>query len=159
MTDDLGEDVRRTTHNGFADDRRPKTDDAFSVHALTDITGFGLIGHLREMLLASENVAAEIHASRIPLLDGAMDCVRSRYIPGGLNANRDFAECVVTYEDLVPDDLRTLMFDPQTAGGLLVAIAPNTAASLVEALKRCGVPAQEIGQFTPAQEKLIHLVW
>ena len=152
------DDARRATHDALADDRRPTTDDRFPVHALTDITGFGLIGHLREMLLASKNVAAEIHASRIPLLDGALDCVRAGYIPGGLNANRDFAECVVTYDDAVPHEWRTILFDPQTAGGLLAAVAPDAAADLVEALESAGVPAKEIGHVTATPKPLIHVV-
>ena len=152
------DDARRATHDALADDRRPTTDDRFPVHALTDITGFGLIGHLREMLLASKNVAAEIHASRIPLLDGALDCVRAGYIPGGLNANRDFAECMVTYDDAVPHEWRTILFDPQTAGGLLAAVAPDAAADLVEALESAGVPAKEIGHVTATPKPLIHVV-
>jgi len=97
----------------WASDERLTTNDEFSIHALTDITGFGLIGHLREMLLASENVAATIRSSQIPLLEGALDCVRAGYIPGGLKANREFAECLVHYEDGVADDLKTILFDPQ----------------------------------------------
>src|SRR6185437_5102018 len=61
--------------------------DGFPVHALTDVTGFGLIGHLREMLLASKDVSARLQASAIPLLEGALDCVRAGHISGGLNAN------------------------------------------------------------------------
>ncbi len=87
---------------------------------MTDVTGFGLIGHLREMLLASE-VSANISAGRIPVLEGALECVRAGYIPGGLKNNRDFAECLVEYDEGVPDDLRALLFDPQTAGGLLIS--------------------------------------
>ena len=69
----------------------------FAVHALTDVTGFGLIGHAREMALASK-VSLRLRAGRIPLLEGALDCVRAGHIPGGLKANREFAECVVGYE-------------------------------------------------------------
>src|SRR5581483_3059567 len=70
----------------------------FPVHALTDVTGFGLIGHAREMAIASQ-VSLRIHIGRVPLLPGALDCVRAGYIPGGLKANRDFAECVASYEN------------------------------------------------------------
>src|SRR5208283_413949 len=66
----------------------------WSVHALTDITGFGLIGHAREMALAS-NVSLVFESARIPVLEGALDCIHAGYIPGGLKANRDFAECLV----------------------------------------------------------------
>src|SRR5579862_1574352 len=69
----------------------------FRVNSMTDVTGFGLIGHAREMVLASE-VSLEFYASRIPLLEGALECVRAGYIPGGLKNNRDFAECSVEYD-------------------------------------------------------------
>src|SRR5215813_3458392 len=94
----------------------------FQIHAATDITGFGLIGHLREMAKGS-GLSAVINAAAIPLIDGALDCVKAGFIPGGLNANREFAECLVGYDDGVSQDVRTMLFDPQTAGGLLLAVA------------------------------------
>src|ERR1700739_1251962 len=110
------------------------------VHAMTDITGFGLIGHARELALAS-NVSLRISASRIPLLDGALECVRAGYAPGGLKANRDFAECVVSYQDGIPEEVKTLLFDPQTAGGLLIALAADDVHELAKALTTAGVAA------------------
>jgi selenide,water dikinase len=142
--------------NGFkADDRRPTTEDTPAIHALTDITGFGLIGHLREMLLASENVSAEIYASAVPLLDGALECVRAGHIPGGLIANRDFAECVVGYDEGIPDDMKTILFDPQTAGGLLISVHPKAADHLTESLQAAGIPAAEIGEIGPQRKPLV----
>ena len=126
----------------------------WSVHALTDITGFGLIGHAREMALAS-NVSLSIHAGNIPVLEGALECIQARYIPGGLKANREFAECVVSYEDSVPDDVRTLLFDPQTAGGLLISVAADRASALMAALAAAGVPTAEIGEVLPSAKPLI----
>ncbi len=133
------------------------TGDGFPVHALTDITGFGLIGHLREMLLASNGVSAHIHAARVPVLEGAMECIRAGHVPGGLTANREFAECLVTYDEDVSDDLRTILFDPQTAGGLLAAVSPESAGALVKALQAAGVPAREIGEVTAAAKATIHV--
>jgi selenide,water dikinase len=130
---------------------------ALPIRALTDITGFGLIGHLREMLLASENVSAEIHAESIPLLEGALDCVRGGHIPAGLNANRDFAECVVTYDDDVSDELRTILFDPQTAGGLLMSVAADSAHGLAASLEAAGVAATEIGCVMPLTKPLVQV--
>jgi selenide,water dikinase len=127
----------------------------FAVHALTDITGFGLIGHLREMLLASDNVSAEINTGDIPLLKGALDCVHAGHIPGGLKANRDFAECVVEYKAGVPDELKTILFDPQTAGGLLIAIGSNHSDDLRNALNAAGVPAVEVGEVKTGNKPLI----
>jgi selenide,water dikinase len=128
---------------------------AIPIHALTDITGFGLIGHLREMLLASKNVSAEIHAEQIPLLEGALDCVRDGHIPGGLNAIREFAECVVNYDSALPDELKTIMFDPQTAGGLLISVRTDHAAELTKGLRNAGVPIAEIGEVLSGSRPLI----
>jgi selenide,water dikinase len=140
-----------------ANDRRPTTNDGFSVHAMTDITGFGLIGHLREMALASNNISVRIHASRIPMIEGALECVRSGHIPAGLKANREFAECVVQYEEGIPEDLKTILFDPQTAGGLLISIAATAAAELQRALSQSGVPALDIGEVLPLAKRLIEV--
>jgi len=137
----------------LANDQRPTTSDAFAIHAMTDITGFGLIGHLREILLAS-NVSAEIHATRIPLLAGALDCIRAGHIPGGLKNNRDFAECLVEYNEQVPEDLRTILYDPQTAGGLLIS-TPDSSLAL--ALTAGGVPAVEIGEVLPLAKPRIRV--
>jgi selenide,water dikinase len=128
----------------------------WSVHALTDITGFGLIGHAREMALAS-NVSLVFQSAKIPVLEGALDCIRAGHIPGGLKANRDFAECLVSYDPSVPEDTRTLLFDPQTAGGLLISVSATNAAMLTDALLGAGVSAVEIGQVTGATKPLIRI--
>jgi selenide,water dikinase len=126
------------------------------VHAMTDVTGFGLIGHAREMALGS-NVSLEIEAARLPLLSGALECVRAGYIPGGLNANREFAECVVEYYGDVEGDLKTILFDPQTAGGLLISVEGASAERLAGDLNAQGVPAVQIGQVNPKAVKLIQV--
>ena len=140
-------DQRRTSNDRSSNDQSP-------VHAMTDVTGFGLIGHAREMALAS-NVGLRVRASSIPVLEGALDCVRAGHIPGGLNANRDFAECVVGYEEGIPDDLKTLLFDPQTAGGLLVSTAAEDSLDLLGALQAAGVSGVEIGEVQHASKPLI----
>ena len=126
----------------------------FRVHAMTDVTGFGLIGHAREMAMASE-VSLRLHTNRIPLLAGALECVRAGYIPGGLKNNRDFAECGVGYGHGVPEDLRALLFDPQTAGGLLISAAPEDSAQLTRSLDAAGVSAVEIGDVLVRTKPLI----
>jgi selenide,water dikinase len=150
--------VKTTAHVGTAALGRPveqsSTAHPFSPHAMTDITGFGLIGHLREMLLAS-NVSAKLSASKIPILEGALDCIRSGYIPGGLKNNRDFAECLVEYAPDIPEDLRTLLYDPQTAGGLLISTPDRQA--LARALTEANVPAVQIGEVRPAAKPLISI--
>jgi selenide, water dikinase len=132
------------------------TSGPYRVNAMTDITGFGLIGHVRELALASD-VSVRISASRVPLLEGALDCVRAGYIPGGLKANRDFAECVVSYEDEIPEEVKTLLFDPQTAGGLLIAVTADDASSLIKAMTSAGIAAVEIGQVIPATKPVINV--
>jgi selenide, water dikinase len=124
------------------------------VNAMTDVTGFGLIGHAREMALAS-NVSLRLRASGIPLLPGALECVRAGYIPGGLNNNRDFAECVVAYEDGISEDLKAILFDPQTAGGLLISVSSKDSEKLTHSLKAEGVPAVQIGEVTERIKPLI----
>ncbi len=140
--------------NSAANDPLPATNDRFAVHAMTDITGFGLIGHAREMALAS-SVSLRIHASRVRLLEGALECVRAGCIPGGLKANRDFAECVVNYESGIPEEIKTVLFDPQTAGGLLISAAAQDSVELVRALNSAGVAAVEIGEVRTSAKPLI----
>jgi selenide, water dikinase len=118
----------------------------FRVHAMTDITGFGLVGHARELALASD-VSIRISAGKLPLLEGAKECVRAGYIPAGLKNNREFAECLVEYDDGVPEDVRALLFDPQTAGGLLISTPDG--ALLTRALGEAGVAAVQIGEILP----------
>jgi selenide,water dikinase len=129
----------------------------FTVHAATDVTGFGLIGHAREMA-AGSGVSLRIDSAKVPLLEGALDCVRAGFIPGGLKNNREFAECLVGYEANVPEEIRTILFDPQTAGGLLLSVARSDADSLLAALNNAGVPAVEIGEVLPHGKPLIEVV-
>ena len=126
------------------------------VHALTDVTGFGLIGHAREMALAS-NVGLIFDSAKIPTLEGALECIRAGFIPGGLKANRDFAECLVGYADGVPEEIRTLLFDPQTAGGLLISVDAAHARVLMQALEQAAVLVNEIGEVVAPGKPLISI--
>jgi selenide,water dikinase len=126
----------------------------YAVHGMTDITGFGLIGHARELALGSE-VSLRLHAGRVPLLEGAVECARAGYIPGGLKANRDFAECAVEFGGSIADEIKTLLFDPQTAGGLLISVAASDTEKLRGDLQRNGVSAVEIGEVVPRTQPLM----
>jgi selenide,water dikinase len=128
----------------------------FAVHAATDVTGFGLIGHAREMAVGS-GVSLRIDSSKIQLLEGAMDCVRAGLVPGGLKNNRDFAECLVSYDPNIPEEIRTILFDPQTAGGLLLSVARADTKTLLTALTDAGVPAVEIGEVLPPGKPVIRV--
>jgi selenide, water dikinase len=131
-----------------------RTSAGIPVRSLTDITGFGLIGHAREMALAS-SVSLQFRLHQIPVLEGALDCIRAGNIPGGLKNNREFAECVVAYEEGIAEDLKTMLFDPQTAGGLLISVAPDHAPELLRNLQAGGVPAVEIGEVLAETRPLI----
>jgi selenide, water dikinase len=102
---------------------------ACEVHGCTDVTGFGLIGHAREMALAS-GVTLEIDAATVRFLPGALDYARQGALPGGLKNNREFASAAVEIvRDLAPE-VENLLYDPQTSGGLLIALAGGAAARL-----------------------------
>jgi selenide, water dikinase len=94
----------------------------------------------------------------VPLLPGALECVRAGFIPGGLKANREFAECTVGYEDGIPEEIKTMFFDPQTAGGLLISVAAEDASDLQRALTAASVPVARIGGVRPAAKPLIEVI-
>ncbi len=113
---------------------------ANGAHAATDVTGFGLLGHLHNMLAAS-GVSAEIDAASVPLLAKAADLAASGAIPGGTKRNREALTDTVRFDAAVPETIRVLLFDAQTSGGLLIAVPPNRADSLLAALKNEKTPA------------------
>jgi selenide,water dikinase len=115
------------------------------VHACTDITGFGLAGHASEMGRASGCVLA-IDVDAVPLLPGSLDLVE-RNTPGGGRTNQAHFSAGIDIARQNSDSRRIqLMFDPQTSGGLLVAVAPAAANEAIDALTRAGVPAQPVGE-------------
>jgi len=128
----------------------------FVVHAATDITGFGLIGHVREMALGAK-VSVRIAARQVPAIPGALQSIRAGYIPGGLNANREFAECTVRYSGELEPEIKTLLYDPQTAGGLLLSVPSESAHGLIGALQLAGVLAVRIGEVIPKSDCLIEV--
>ena len=130
------------------------TSGGFAVRAMTDVTGFGLIGHLREVARGS-GVSVRLFASKVPLLEGALECVRHGCVPAGLKANRGFAEGCVEYADDVPEEVRTLLYDPQTAGGLLISVAAKDSERLIAQLRDAGVNGVEIGEVVEKQKPMI----
>ena len=129
----------------------------FDVHAMTDVTGFGLVGHAREMALGS-GVSLRLRASAIPLLPGVRECVARGFIPGGLHSNREFAAGCVECDPAVPEELSTVFYDPQTAGGLLVSVSSTHADTLIKELQASGIAAAEIGEVLPRSKPLIHIL-
>ena len=133
------------------------TSTRYRVHGMTDVTGFGLIGHARELALAS-HVSLRLYAASVPLLPGAIECVRAGHVPGGLKANREFAECLVEYGEGITDELKTLLFDPQTAGGLLISLAADDAEELVWELEALGLPAARVGDVETSRKPIIRVL-
>jgi selenide,water dikinase len=123
------------------------------VNAMTDITGFGLMGHGREMAVGS-GVTLVIEATSVPQIFGAMEAIRFGAIPGGLISNREFAECMVAEAEgsRIEEDLRKLMYDPQTSGGLLISVAQGDAAELFASLRSARIPAAKIGKVLAQQD-------
>ena len=128
-----------------------------SVHAATDVTGFGLLGHAREMAEGSA-VSMRIDHRKIEYLPGARESAGRKFFSGGLKNNREFLEGRVRFAPSVSEELRALLFDPQTSGGLLVALAPESANRAVEAFRQRGVPARLIGEVLPQQSTPIEVI-
>jgi selenide,water dikinase len=126
------------------------------VHAVTDVTGFGLMGHGREMAIGS-GVMLEIDTGRVPKLEGALDAIRMGAIPAGLHSNRDYAECIVAADETsaISDEVRLLMYDPQTSGGLLISVGPESAETLLAALRRAALPAERIGRVEAGKASIV----
>jgi selenide, water dikinase len=128
-----------------------KAGSASPIHAVTDVTGFGLLGHAREMALGDsargiEAVSLEIDHSAIGYLPGAFEAAREGFLPGGLKNNRDFIGDCVSFTERVPPVYRDLLFDPQTSGGLLIAVSPESAEAALSAFDGHGVSARRIGK-------------
>jgi selenide,water dikinase len=110
----------------------------YPVHACTDITGFGLLGHLSEMVVGS-GWGLRVAASSVPLFPRTLEYAAMGLIPAGAYRNRDFRLSMVDFESTVSRILQDVLFDPQTSGGLLISVAPESADHLLNALKAKGV--------------------
>jgi selenide, water dikinase len=125
---------------------------AYDVHGCTDVTGFGLIGHAREMALGS-SVTIEIDTAAVQFLPGALDYARQGALPGGLKNNREFASCAVEVTREIPAEVENLLYDPQTSGGLLISLPETDAAQLERKLPE----AYRVGRVLPKGAKPIRL--
>jgi selenide, water dikinase len=123
------------------------------VHGCTDVTGFGLLGHAREMAVAS-GVTLAIEFAALRFLDGALDYARQGALPGGLKNNREFVCPAVEVASAPPPEVESLLYDPQTSGGLLIAIGATDAAALVAAVPGACV----IGRVEERGRKPIYLL-
>ncbi|HEX5616114.1 MAG TPA: selenide, water dikinase SelD [Acidimicrobiia bacterium] len=117
------------------------------VHAATDVTGFGLLGHLREMAVGS-GVGVDLHADRVPVIDGVRDLIAAGMVAGGTQRNHAFVRPDVSFGDL-PEPEQLLLADAQTSGGLLLSVAADRADALVDALEqRATLAAAVVGRTT-----------
>jgi len=126
------------------------------IHAVTDVTGFGLLGHAREMAIGS-GVSMRIDHAAIEYLPGAVEAARNRFFSAGLANNREFVESCVGFDSGVPEEIRALLYDPQTSGGLLVAMAPESAQQALAAFEVRHIPARIIGEVVVKQSPLIRI--
>ena len=150
----LGDDRKSTAETQSTQRRRGQ--ESSPVHAVTDVTGFGLLGHAREMAVGS-GVSMRIDSKRIEYLPGAVEAARGKFFSGGLKSNREFAEGCVEFEAGVAEEFRALLVDPQTSGGLLAAVASEVADQALAALKRHNVTANLIGDVIDKRSPLIHV--
>ena len=119
----------------------------YNVHACTDVTGFGMLGHLYEMAQGSD-VSITLHVDEIALIPEALELARMGVLPEGMYRNRTFAEAAVDPGEIELAQ-QDLLYDPQTAGGLVMAVAPEDADALLEALRPVVPSAQKIGTVQP----------
>jgi selenide,water dikinase len=115
------------------------------IRCATDITGYGLLGHAYEIAQAS-NVALQVRADALPILDGALEYARQYQIPGGAGRNKMYLDGKVEFTRPLADDLLEIFFDPQTSGGLLIAVPPTQFDAFTRALTSRGVKYWSIGE-------------
>ncbi len=109
----------------------------------TDVTGFGLMGHLSE-IAAQSGVAVEVEPARIPLFDGVRELLSQGVISGANEKNRDFSSAFADRSPSVPDDLEAVLYDPQTSGGLLMCVEAVKADSVLARLRERGVSSAAV---------------
>ena len=126
------------------------------VHAVTDVTGFGLLGHSREMAIGS-GVSIRIDPTRIAYLPGAIEAARGGFLSGGLANNRQFVEGCAQFASSIPEEFRSLLLDPQTSGGLLASVAPEAVPAALAAFEKRNVPARVIGEVVTKRSPLIEI--
>lgn len=133
-----------------------------AIHAVTDVTGFGLLGHAREMALGNPEkgiapVSLEIEHAAFSYLPGALDAAKNGHLPGGLKNNREFVGECAEFAASVAQEYRDLLFDPQTSGGLLIAIGADAAEEALRALQRHDVAASRVGKVAGKKSPLVYI--
>jgi selenide,water dikinase len=130
----------------------------YSIYACTDVTGFGLMGHLKEML-GDENLSFDISSSNIPILPGAISYAETGLIPAGLYRNREHVGDTANINDNVSQAISDLVFDPQTSGGLLIALPEDESQKIVADIKKMGfLQSSIIGTVKKSNKPLLNLL-
>lgn len=127
----------------------------FEIHSCTDITGFGLAGHAMEMAKGSE-MTLILHTGKLPVLPGVQEYAQMGLIPAGAYRNREYLEADVLSE-IAGTWQEDLVYDPQTSGGLMLAVKKEEAVQLLERLAEFDLPGTAIGEVTSKQEKYLIL--
>jgi selenide,water dikinase len=131
---------------------------SFNISACTDVTGFGLLGHLAEMVCGS-GISVRVFSGRVPLLAEALEFAAMGLIPAGAYKNREFRESMIDFAETVGRSLQDVLVDPQTSGGLLIAVEGHQNDKLVSSLKKAGIDhAARIGEILDAPEEKIWVV-
>jgi selenide,water dikinase len=128
----------------------------FHVDAMTDVTGFGLAGHASEVAKAS-HISIHIDQQKVPLLPGVLEYSRQGFCAGGLTSNEEFFGPKVSIAESIPREMRNVLFDPQTSGGLLIFCQAQDAKSLLNKLRAESIDAFDIGFTAPEMDLLLTL--
>ena len=128
---------------------------SYEIHACTDVTGFGFLGHLHEMM--DGKLSCRIDANAIPVIPQALDYADEFLLTAAGQRNRNHTQAYVTFEN-VPFAMEEVLFDPQTSGGLLLAVAPASAKEMLTELQAEGMPAEIVGEVLSKTEKEITVV-
>lgn len=129
----------------------------YKINACTDVTGFGLAGHLIEMLQEND-FSIEVDSEKIPLLSGVEDSADMGLIPGGLYRNRDYVSARCEFSKNVKQIYRDVIFDPQTSGGLLISLPEKEALHLLDELKSAGLKSSALlGKVVKCNEQKIYI--
>ena len=139
-----------TTLNKYASETIRK----YRVHGCTDVTGFGLLGHLNEML--GDVFSAVLYSDRVPYIKEAFAYAGEIFLTGAAQRNRNHMEGQVEFQN-VPFEMEEILFDPQTSGGLLVSLAPEDGEACLEDIKKLGLPCGMIGTVVKKREKKIYV--
>ena len=140
-----------TTLNKYASEILRK----YRLHGCTDVTGFGFLGHLHEMM--DGRLSSVIYADQVPVFDGAMECAEEFLLTAAGQKNRNHLEGYVQFED-VSFGMEEVLYDPQTSGGLLFAVPKAQADELCEKLQKAGLPAAIVGEVTEQKKSEIFVI-